>query len=133
MPRCVEGRISLMRGRPHILVIEDDPLVGEVIAAALDDDYITSVVESSAAALCVLSSSGIDLILLDCTLPDGIDCTLVPTADRMGLPVVFMSGDPQRMEGLATQPRPFILKPFTLGDLVAAVERALDGATPAAA
>jgi DNA-binding response OmpR family regulator len=122
-----------MRGRPHILVIEDDPLVGEVVAAALEDDYTTSVVQSSAAGLRLLSGGGIDLILLDCTLPDGIDCTLIPSADRMGLPVVLMSGDPQRTEGLATQPRAFILKPFTLGDLVAAVERALNGATPAAA
>lgn len=122
-----------MSGRPHILVVEDDALVAEVIAAALDDDYITSVVESSAAALDLLSGGGIDLILLDCTLPAGIDRMLIPAADRMGLPVVFMSGDPQRMEGLAAQPRPFILKPFTLGDLVAAVERALNGGTPAAA
>jgi hypothetical protein len=49
------------------------------------------------------------------------------------VPVVFMSGDPQRMEGLTTQPRPFILKPFTLADLVAAVAREIGGATPAAA
>jgi hypothetical protein len=35
------------------------------------------------------------------------------------------------MDGLAAQPRPFILKPFTLGDLVAAVERALNGAAAA--
>lgn len=117
-----------MRRRPHILVVEDDPLVAEVIAAALDDDYATSLVESSASALHLLSDGGVDLVLLDCTLPDGIDHALIPALDRMGLPVIFMSGDPQRMEGLATQPRPFILKPFTLADLVAAVERAVSGA-----
>jgi DNA-binding response OmpR family regulator len=122
-----------MHSRPHILVVEDDPLVAEVIAAALDDDYATSVVETSAAALHRLADGGIDLMLLDCTLPDGIDRTLVPEADRIRVPVVFMSGDPQRMEGLATQPRPFILKPFTLADLVAAVAREIGGATPAAA
>jgi DNA-binding response OmpR family regulator len=122
-----------MRRRPHILVVEDDPLVAEVVAAALDDDYATSIVETSAAALDLLSGSGIDLMLLDCTLPDGIDSMLVPKADRVGVPVVFMSGDPQRMEGLTTQPRPFILKPFTLAELISAVQRAIDGATPAAA
>jgi DNA-binding response OmpR family regulator len=122
-----------MRRRPHILVVEDDPLVAEVIAAALDDDYAASVVETSAAALDALSGGGIDLMLLDCTLPDGIDRALIPESDRVGVPVVFMSGDPQRMEGLATQPRPFILKPFTLADLIAAVQRAIDEARPAAA
>jgi DNA-binding response OmpR family regulator len=124
---------SRMSGRPHILVVEDDPLVAEVIAAALDDDYTASIVETSAAAMHRLSGGGIDLILLDCTLPDGIDRELIPQSDRIGVPVVFMSGDPHRMEGLATQPRPFILKPFTLGDLVATVERAIGGVTPAAA
>ncbi len=122
-----------MHSRQHILVVEDDPLVAEVIAAALDDDYATTLVESSAAALRLVSGGGIDLMLLDCTLPDGIDTTLIPAADRMGLPVVFMSGDPQRMEGLSTQARPFILKPFTLVDLVTAVKREIGGATPAAA
>lgn len=122
-----------MGRRPHILVVEDDPLVAEVIAAALDDDYATSLVETSAAALRLMSVGGIDLMLLDCTLPDGIDRALIPESDRLGIPVVFMSGDPQRMEGLVTQPRPFILKPFTLADLVAAVQREIGGATPAAA
>jgi DNA-binding response OmpR family regulator len=123
----------MMHSPPHILVVEDDLLVAEVIAAALDDDYATSVVESSAQALRRLSCGGIDLMLLDCTLPDGIDSGLIPAADQAGVPVVFMSGDPQRMEGLAAQPRPFILKPFTLADLVAVVERQIGGTTPAAA
>src|SRR5580698_3607690 len=92
--------LSRMHGRPHILVVEDDPLVAEVIAAALDDDYTATLVETSAAALHRLSGGGIDLILLDCTLPDGIDPELIPQSDRIGVPVVFMSGDPQRMEGL---------------------------------
>jgi DNA-binding response OmpR family regulator len=122
-----------MHGRRHILVVEDDPLVAEVIAAALEDDYATTIVETSGAALRRLSGGGIDLMLLDCTLPDGIDGALIPETDRIGIPLVFMSGDPQRMEGLTAQPRPFILKPFTLADLVAAVEREIGGATPAAA
>ena len=122
-----------MRRMPHILVVEDDTLVAEVIAAALDDDYTSSVVETSAAALQLLSRGGIDLMLLDCTLPDGIDSALIPESDRIGVPVVLMSGDPQRVEGLTSQPRPFILKPFTLVDLLAAVEREIGGARPAAA
>jgi DNA-binding response OmpR family regulator len=109
-----------MRTMPHVLVVEDDPLVAEVIAAALEDDYTTSLVETSAAALQHLGRGGIDLMLLDCTLPDGVDPSLVP-------------GDPQRIDGLVTQPRPFILKPFTLADLVNTVTQALRGARPAAA
>ncbi|HUB47743.1 MAG TPA: response regulator [Acetobacteraceae bacterium] len=122
-----------MSPRRHILVVEDDPLVAEVIAAALDDDYRTSLVETSAAALDALAAGGIDLVLLDCTLPDGIHPTLIPAADRLRLPVVLMSGDPQRMESLTSQPRPFILKPFTLADLIAAVAREIGRAARASA
>jgi DNA-binding NtrC family response regulator len=122
-----------MSPRRHILVVEDDPLVAEVIAAALDDDYRTSLVETSAAALDALAAGGIDLVLLDCTLPDGIHPTLIPAADSLRLPVVLMSGDPQRMESLTSQPRPFILKPFTLADLIAAVAREIGRAARASA
>src|SRR4051794_9317268 len=114
-----------MVGRPHILVVEDDPLVSEVVAAALDDAYETSLVETSIAALEKVESMAIDLMLLDCTLPGGVDARLIPAADRRGVPVVLMSGDPGRMEKLVDQPRPFVLKPFTLGSLLAAVEQVI--------
>jgi DNA-binding response OmpR family regulator len=113
--------------RPRILVVEDDPLVAEVIAAALEDDYVPRLVETSAAAMRCMAEGGINLILLDCTLPDGVDAALIPTADQAQVPVVLMSGDPQRVEGLASKPRPFILKPFSMAELVAAVRRQIDG------
>lgn len=119
--------------RQHILVVEDDPLVADVIAAALEDDYETSLVETSAAAMQCLAVGKVDLMLLDCTLPDGVDSELLATAERRCVPVVLMSGDPERVRRLAAEPRPFILKPFALADLVAAVRRELDGAAPAAA
>lgn len=122
-----------MNAKSHILVVEDDPLVSEVVAAALDDDYQTSLVETSAAALDRLSAGGVDLMLLDCTLPGGIDMELIPEADRSGVPVILMSGDPERVEGLAVEPRPFILKPFTLADLLSVVESTIRGPTSVAA
>jgi DNA-binding NtrC family response regulator len=114
-----------MIGRPSILVVEDDPLVSEVVAAALDDAYETSIVETSAAAMEKLATSRFDLMLLDCTLPGGIDPRLIPDADQQGVKVILMSGDPGRMETLVDQPRPFVLKPFTLSALLSAVERVI--------
>ena len=80
-------------------------LVSDVITAALEDDYETSIVETSAAALDCLSRGGIDLVLLDCTLPDGVHANLIPSADRSGVPVVLMSGDPQRIESVCRRAR----------------------------
>jgi DNA-binding response OmpR family regulator len=115
----------MMETRSHILVVEDDPLVSEVVAAALDDDYDTSLVETAAAAIDRLGRGGIDLILLDCTLPGGLDVRLIPQADESGVPVILMSGDPARMERLEGQPRPFVSKPFTLASLLDTVGRVM--------
>jgi DNA-binding NtrC family response regulator len=111
--------------RSQILVVEDDPLVSEVIEAALDDTYRIIVVDNASAAIDHLREGGIRLMLLDCTLPGGIDDALLPEADRQGTAVVLMSGDPGRMDKLPGQPRPFVLKPFTLVGLVGTVEDVL--------
>ena len=70
-----------MTERNAILVVEDDPLVSEVIAAALDDEYSISIVETASEALTLLRAGGIRLMLLDCTLPGGVDVDLIPEAD----------------------------------------------------
>ena len=114
-----------MTEQHRILVVEDDPLVSEVIAVALDDTYPTTVVESAAEAVALLRDGHYRLMLLDCTLPGGVDINLIPEADRAGTAVVLMSGDPARMAKLTEQPRPFVLKPFTLSGLLETVEAVL--------
>jgi DNA-binding response OmpR family regulator len=106
-------------------VVEDDPLVSEVIEAALDDEYSIRVVDCSEDALNVLRSGCVRLMLLDCTLPGGVDADLIPEADRSGVAVVLMSGDPGRVAKLTDQPRPFVLKPFTLSGLLETVRGVL--------
>jgi DNA-binding response OmpR family regulator len=119
-----------MTEKHQILVVEDDPLVSEVIAAALDDTYPTTVVETADEALGLLQGGGFRLMLLDCTLPGGVDAALIPEADRAGTAVVLMSGDPGRMANLTSQPRPFVLKPFTLSGLLEKVESVLASPAP---
>jgi CheY-like chemotaxis protein len=114
-----------MTEKHRILVVEDDPLVSEVIGAVLDDTYPTTIVETAAEAVGLLQGGGFRLMLLDCTLPGGVDENLIPEADRAGTAVMLMSGDPGRMAKLTDQPRPFVLKPFTLTGLLEAVESVL--------
>ncbi|HEX4368122.1 MAG TPA: response regulator [Rhodopila sp.] len=115
----------------HILVVEDDPLVSEIIVAALDDTYATTVVETAGAAMDRLRLGGIRLMLLDCTLPGGIGDDLLPEADQRGSAVILMSGDPGRAQRLSDPPRPFLLKPFSLGSLMSMVEKVLTETPPA--
>src|SRR4029079_14457095 len=92
----------------HILVVEDDPLVSEVVQDALDGLYSTSCAETAAAAMECLRAGGIDVMLLDCTLPGGLDPDLVPMADDSGVPVILMSGHPDMAGCIPGAKRPFI-------------------------
>src|ERR1700756_2923349 len=83
-----------MVGCLHVLIVEDDPLVSELVMDALDGVYQTSHVGTAAAAMERLRAGGVDAILLDCTLPGGLDPNLVPLADEAGVPVILMSGHP---------------------------------------
>jgi DNA-binding response OmpR family regulator len=111
----------MMSDRSHILIVEDDPLVSEVVVDALEDVYDTSRAETAAAAIECLRGGGIDAMLLDCTLPGGLDPQLVPLADEAGVPVILMSGHPDMMERVPGQGRPCIQKPFSLTALLATV------------
>jgi DNA-binding NtrC family response regulator len=122
-----------MAGRSHILVVEDDMLVAEIVDAALSDAYETSVVETAVAAIDRLHDGGIDLMLLDCSLPGGMDARLLPLADQVGVPVILMSGDPSRVKVQTDPPRPFVQKPFSLAALLDTVEQAIDNKGRAAA
>lgn len=115
-----------MTEQHQVLVVEDDPLVSEVIAAALDGVYRTTVVETAGEALALIRAGGFRLVLLDCTLPGGMDPELLPEADRSGTAVILMSGDPGRMARLTDQPRPCVLKPFTLNGLLDTIETVLN-------
>ena len=113
-----------MDGRPvrRILVVEDDPLVSDVVVDALEGYYFTRCADSSAAAMECLRAGGIDAMLLDCTLPGGLDPHLVPMADDTGVPVILMSGHPDMMERVPGTPRACIQKPFSLSALLSTIE-----------
>jgi len=108
--------------RSHILIVEDDPLVSEVVVDALDGLYETSQAATAAAAMDCLRAGGIDAVLLDCTLPGGLDPHLMPMADQSGVPVILMSGHPDMIDRLAAGARASILKPFSLTALLSTIE-----------
>ena len=108
----------------HVLVVEDEPLVRDVIVDALDGFYRTSHAETAAGAMDCLRGGDVDAMLLDCTLPGGLDPALVPMADQSGIPVILMSGYPDVMERVPGA-RLAIQKPFSLTALLDTIERAL--------
>ena len=117
-----------MRKDPRILVVEDEDPIAGLIADALSDAYEVSRASSVADALEVLVASDIALVLLDYVLPGGTMWQVVLEADRLSVPVVLMTGDPSKIADVSGGPRPYLLKPFSIAELIEVIDREVGAA-----
>jgi DNA-binding NtrC family response regulator len=103
-------------------------MVRETIAMMLEEYYELRLAVSVRAALALLRTPDpveIDVMLVDCLLPDGNPTDILVEADRQSIPVVLISGDPSQMEALGPERR-FLPKPFTRARLLATLDTARD-------
>ncbi len=113
----------------RVLVVEDEFLIRLALAEALGDEgFEVLEAETGDAALPMLvPGSGISLLLTDIQLPGSLNgIALVDRARREmpGLPVIYMSGRPDREgSGPASALDVFISKPYTLADICGAAKR----------
>jgi DNA-binding response OmpR family regulator len=105
------------------VLVEDDSLVAEGVAALLESDgFAVSVATTGAAALGVIERARPDAVILDVDLPD-MDGVEVYTriANRWPtLPVVFASGhaDVSRVSTYLSRPTvAYLMKPYKLAEL----------------
>jgi DNA-binding response OmpR family regulator len=101
-----------MADRSHILIVEDDPLIVDIMVASLEADFRVSSVNTVAAAIAFLRTSHVDVALIDKILPDGRGTEVACCADGFGTAVIEMSGYPQEMDHLEHSTRLHLLKPF---------------------
>ncbi len=126
MPRVSEPQNPL-----RILIVEDDELIGVMLAEMLDDlGYAVCAVETTEAdAVNAASHHRPDLMIVDARLgAAGCGVSAVEEILRNGfVPHVFMSGNILRVKAL--RPRAVTLqKPFRKAELTRAIEHALDAA-----
>jgi len=114
-----------MGNRFHVLIVEDDPLVAEVLHATLVSDYSVSCANTVGEALAFLRTAHLDLVLVDSILPDGRGAQVVDFAESVGTAVIEMSGYPAEMTGFERSPRPHLGKPFGVDALLRIVDRVL--------
>ena len=81
---------------PTILVVEDDPLVRNMIVWELQDaGYVVIEATTGEAALALLREGRVDLLFTDIRLSEGLDGWSVAEAARSlypGLPVIYATG-----------------------------------------
>lgn len=114
----------------HILVVEDEPMVAEVVERYLRrDGYTVQLVHDGRAALEAFEQREPDLIVLDIMLPglDGLEvCRRV--RERAETPVIMLTarGDEvDKLIGLGLGADDYITKPFSPRELAARVKTVL--------
>ena len=72
-----------------------------------------------------MQKGDVHLIVADSILRGGNGEDLAKAATRQGIPVILMSGEPERIGALSGGPLPFLAKPFHAATLVRMVARLL--------
>ncbi len=120
-----------MTTRPHILVIEDDQAIRRGLVDALTfESFQVSQAENARQGLDLALTIPCDLILLDLLLPggNGIDILQRVRAVRPTLPVIILTArgdEPDRIKGLAQGADDYVVKPFSIRELIARVRAVL--------
>lgn len=115
----------------RILLVEDDPMIGEAVRGALDDAaYAADWVRNGLSALTALAAQHYDLVLLDLGLP-GLDGSRVLSrlrAQGNQVPLVIMTardGLDDRLRGLDGGADDYLVKPFEMAELLARMRAVL--------
>jgi len=115
----------------RVLLVEDDPMIGEAIHGTLRDaSYASDWIKNGQDALNVLTSQHYDLILLDLGLPgkDGLEVLKTIRAKHNPIPELIITardGLDDRIRGLDCGADDYILKPFAMAELLARMRAVL--------
>ena len=115
-----------MAARSHIVIVDDDADIRQVLRLLLREDYnVTEASDGAAAIRAVEANSDIDLIILDVMMPglSGYDtCDAIRAVTNA--PVLFLtakSAESDRLSAYRSGGDDFLSKPFSQGELLAKV------------
>jgi two-component system OmpR family response regulator len=115
----------------RILLVEDDPMIGDAIQGALSDaSYATDWVKNGLSALSALQTQPYDLMLLDLGLPgkDGLDVLDSIRGRNNPVPLLIITARDSlddRLRGLDGGADDYLLKPFDMAELLARMRAVL--------
>jgi PAS domain S-box-containing protein len=119
--------------REHILIVEDEPTVAELIADVMTEEgHRVDTLLDSRVALARLEEKSYSLVICDLKMPyvdgPGLYRALVRRENPMQHRVLFVTGDtmgPRTIEFLKSSGLPYLAKPFLVEELKEAVRQAL--------
>ena len=127
--------------QPTVLVVEDEPAQREVLGYNLEaEGFRVAKAENGEEALLLVDEEQPDIIVLDWMLPNvsGIEvCRQLKTrADTRNVPIIMLSArseEVDRVRGLETGADDYVIKPYSVVELMARVRAQLRRTRPAAA
>jgi len=128
-------------GQPTVLVVEDEPAQREVLGYNLEaEGFRVARAKNGEEALLLVDEEQPDIIVLDWMLPNvsGIEvCRQLKTrSDTRNVPIIMLSArseEVDRVRGLETGADDYVIKPYSVIELMARVRAQLRRARPAAA
>ncbi|RKT27820.1 two-component system phosphate regulon response regulator PhoB [Roseovarius halotolerans] len=126
--------------QPTVLLVEDEPAQREVLSYNLEaDGFRVTTAENGEEALLLVDEEAPDLIVLDWMLPNvsGIEvCRQLKTRpDTRGVPILMLSArseEVDRVRGLETGADDYVVKPYSVIELMARVRALLRRTRPSA-
>ena len=128
-------------GQPTVLVVEDEPAQREVLGYNLEaEGFRVARAENGEEALLLVEEEQPDIIVLDWMLPNvsGIEVCrqLKSRSDTRNVPIIMLSArseEVDRVRGLETGADDYVIKPYSVVELMARVRAQLRRSRPAAA
>jgi two-component system phosphate regulon response regulator PhoB len=125
---------------PRVLVVEDEPAQREVLAYNLEaEGFAVTRAEDGEEALMLVEEMAPDVIVLDWMMPNlsGIEVCrrLKIKAETRGIPIIMLSArseEVDRVRGLETGADDYVIKPYSVVELMARVRSQLRRVRPAA-
>ena len=118
-------------GPARILVVDDEPYITDLLAAALRfEGFEVDVAATGQDAVGAAARARYDLVLLDVMLPDleGTEVCRRMRAEGLGTPVLFLTArdaTEDKVAGLRVGGDDYVTKPFSLDELVARIHAVL--------
>ncbi len=125
--------------QPRVLVVEDEPAQREVLAYNLEaEGFEVAKAETGDEALLLVDEETPDIIVLDWMLPgvSGIEvCRRMKSrSETRGIPIIMLSArseEVDRVRGLETGADDYVIKPYSVVELMARVRSQLRRTRPA--
>ena len=119
-------RITMAESAPtnKILVVDDEPLISELVADICEEHELKAVCCSSIQQARALVTESFRAVFLDLTLPDGSGLVLIPELLRqqphLQNHIIIMTGDPGDVNvrnAIEEHPVELMAKPFRISDI----------------